>query len=101
MKSLEVPVLVVGAGPVGLGVALDLGWRGVGCLVVDREPDRLSAINLHPRAAAVTPRSMEFCRRWGVAEAVRESGFPKDLTPNIVFCTSLQGPTVLVQRFDA
>ena len=101
MKSIEVAVLVVGAGPVGLATALDLGWRGIGCMVIDREADRAGAINLHPRAAAVSPRSMEFCRRWGVADAVRNSRFPKDHTPNIVFCADLQGPTVLVQSFEA
>lgn len=101
MKSLRVPVLVVGAGPVGLALGLDLGWRGIGCLVIDREADRDTAISLHPRAAAVTPRSMEFLRRWGVADAVENSGFPKDFTPNIVYCTDIPGHTILVQRFDA
>lgn len=101
MKTIQVPVLVVGAGSVGLAVGLDLGWRGIGCLVIDQEADRESAINLHPRAAAVTPRSMEFCRRWGVGEAVEDSGFPKDFTPNIVYCTDMQGPTILVQPFSA
>jgi 2-polyprenyl-6-methoxyphenol hydroxylase-like FAD-dependent oxidoreductase len=101
VKSLNVPVLIVGAGPVGLGTALDLGWRGIRCLVIDREADREKAINVHPRAAAVTPRSMEFCRRWGVGDAVHNSGFPKDFTPNIVYCTDMQGPTIVVQHFDS
>ena len=29
-------VLVVGAGPVGLSLAIELGHRGIGCLVVER-----------------------------------------------------------------
>lgn len=101
MKSLQVPVLIVGAGPVGLAMGLDLGWRGIGCLVIDREADRDNTISLHPRAAAVTPRTMEFLRRWGVADAVENSGFPRDFTPNIVYCTDMLGPTILVQHFDA
>ena len=100
-RRIDIPVLVVGAGPVGLGVGLELGWRGIDCLLIEREAHRETAINLHPRAAAVTPRTMEFCRRWGVARAVHDSGFPKDLPNNIVYCTDLQGPTVLVQEFPA
>jgi 2-polyprenyl-6-methoxyphenol hydroxylase-like FAD-dependent oxidoreductase len=101
LESITIPVLIVGAGPVGLATALDLGWRGIECLIIDQVPDREAAINAHPRAAAVTPRTMEFCRRWNVAHDVHESGFPKDLTPNIVYCTSLDGPTITVQRFES
>jgi len=98
---IDVPVLVIGAGPIGLGMALDLGWRGIGCLVVEREADRSAAINAHPRAAAITPRTMEFLRRWGVSQNVYHSGFPLDLDMNIVYCIDMQGPLVHVQHFDA
>ena len=101
MRSIRVPVLIVGAGPVGLAMALDLGWRGIGCLVIDRESDQAAAINVHPRAAAVTPRTMEMCRRWGVAEAVRATGFPRDYRPNVVYCTTLTGHSLFVQQFES
>ena len=101
MRTIKVPVLIIGAGPVGLGTALELGWRGITCLVVERESDQQAAINVHPRAAAVTPRTMEFCRRWGLAEAVRGAGFPRDYTPNVVYCTTLTGHTLFTQRFDS
>lgn len=99
MRTIPVPVLIVGAGPVGLATALDLGWRGISCLILDQEPDQHASIDVHPRAAAITPRTMEFCRRWGVAGQVRDSGFPRDYTPNIVYCTSLTGHELLTQRF--
>lgn len=101
MKMLEIPVLVVGAGPVGLAMALELGYRGIDCLIIDKERDQSSPIHLHPRAAAITPRSMEFCRRWGIAEDIANSGFPRDWDMNIVYCTDMQGPTVTVQKFPA
>jgi len=99
MRTIKVSVFIVGAGPVGLATALDLGWRGIDCLVIDQEPEQEAAINVHPRAAAVTPRTMEFCRRWGVAEAVRAAGFPRDYPPNVVYCTGLQGHLVFRQQF--
>jgi 2-polyprenyl-6-methoxyphenol hydroxylase-like FAD-dependent oxidoreductase len=97
-RRIDVPVLIVGAGPVGLGLALDLGGRKIPCLVIEKLADLQAGIKINPRAAAVTPRSMEFCRRWGVAEHVRECGFPKDFPFNIVYCTSLDGYTLSIHE---
>ncbi len=83
----DVPVLIVGGGPVGLALAADLGWRGIECLVVEQGDGRI----YHPRANTVNSRSMEFCRRWGIAEKVRNSGAPPDFPLDIVYVTSLQG----------
>ena len=83
----EIPVLIVGGGPVGLGLAADLGWRGVDCLLVEQGDGTI----YHPRANTVNSRTMEFCRRWGIAQEVRESGAPPDFPPTIVYATSLTG----------
>jgi 2-polyprenyl-6-methoxyphenol hydroxylase-like FAD-dependent oxidoreductase len=82
-----VPVLIVGAGPVGLALAAELGWRGVACLVVE-QGDRSNEI---PRTNAVGVRTMEFCRRWGIADRVREAGFPPDYPHDFVYVTSITG----------
>ncbi len=89
METVETEVLVVGAGPVGLQVALDLGWRGVECIVLE-QGDR-SNYTVHPRAAAIGPRTMEFCRRWGFVQEVVDCGFPRDYELSVVYCTSLSG----------
>ena len=36
MTTSEVPVLIVGGGPVGLALAAELGWRGVKCFLVEQ-----------------------------------------------------------------
>jgi 2-polyprenyl-6-methoxyphenol hydroxylase-like FAD-dependent oxidoreductase len=85
--TAEIPILIVGAGPVGLALAADLGLRGVACLVIEQgegPPD-------HPRASALNARSMEFMRRFGVAEAVRAASAPEDFPHTALYCTSLTG----------
>ncbi len=78
-------VLVVGAGPVGMALAIELARREVDCLVVDRADGN----NQHPRANVVSPRSMEHFRRWGIAEAVLDAGLPRDYPTNVIFTTRL------------
>ncbi len=85
--SDQIPVLIVGGGPVGLGLAADLGWRGIRCLMIDQGDGTVD----HPRANTVNSRTMEFCRRWGIAQAVKDSGAPPDFPPTIVYATSLPG----------
>ena len=74
MATLETPILIVGAGPVGLALAADLGGRGVPCLVVEQGEGPAD----HPRASVLNARSMEFMRRFGVADAIRRAGAPDD-----------------------
>ncbi len=85
----EIDVLVVGGGPVGLALALELGLRGVRTLVVDQR-DRAGA---QPRAKTTNVRSMTHMRRWGIAEALRDAAtLPRDYPTDIVFATSMFGP---------
>ena len=83
----SVPVLIVGGGPVGLGLAIELGLRGVRCLLVEQGDGTIE----HPRANAENSRTMELCRRWGVAELVRAEGTPADFSHTVLYVTAMAG----------
>lgn len=87
MPSRHVPVLIVGGGPVGLALAGDLGWRGIGCELVEQSDGAITT----PKMNEVNTRTMEFCRRWGIAEQVMNCPFPGDWPLDVVFVTSLAG----------
>lgn len=85
--DFDVPVLIVGAGPVGLAVAGDLGWRGVSCIAIDQSDGCI----LQPRMDLVSIRTMEFCRRWGLSDAVKHCPYPQDYGQDNIFVTSVTG----------
>jgi 2-polyprenyl-6-methoxyphenol hydroxylase-like FAD-dependent oxidoreductase len=77
------PVLIVGAGPCGLGLAIELGWRGVECLVVEQADETIA----FPTANLVSTRTMELLRRWGIADQARHDGFPPDYPNTYLYLT--------------
>ncbi len=81
------PVLIVGGGSVGLALAAELGRYRVRCLLVEQTDGAID----HPRASAINSRTMEFCRRWGIADKVREVGTPPDFPHTALYVTSLTG----------
>src|SRR5690606_20601792 len=88
VASLETSVLIVGAGPVGLSLAIDLGSKGIDCIIVDQQH---SVDVVLPRASGLSSRTMEIFRRWGIVDKVASAGFPQDYALDIVYCTSLCG----------
>jgi putative polyketide hydroxylase len=66
-RTRQVPVVIVGAGPAGLVAAVTLARNGIGSLLVERNPG-LSPL---PRATAVSTRTMELLRSWGLEDEVR------------------------------
>jgi putative polyketide hydroxylase len=71
-QRVDVPVLIVGAGPVGLSMGLLLGRFGIPALIVERN----STTTDHPKARGCFARTMEIFRIWGVDLAIRGRGLP-------------------------
>ena len=87
MTVEHTPVLIVGGGPVGLSLACELGWRGIGCVLVERRDGSIG----HPKMNQVGVRTMEFCRRWGIAQTVREQSIDEDFPRNYHYATAVNG----------
>lgn len=85
------PVIILGAGPVGLALAADLGWRGVRCLVLEQTDGAIP----QPKMLTVGSRTMEYCRRWGIAQTVRAAAIPADYPRVTLYATSLRGKAVM------
>ena len=88
MSTSATPVLIIGAGPVGLATAIELGQRGTACILCERN-DR---VGYAPRAKTTNVRTREHLRRWGIADRLAAaSPFGVDYPSNIVFATRLSG----------
>jgi 2-polyprenyl-6-methoxyphenol hydroxylase-like FAD-dependent oxidoreductase len=93
----DIPVLIVGGGPVGLALALELGWLGVGGLLVEQTDGTVT----DARLVNLNMRTMEFCRRWGIADEVRNRGFDANFPHDQIYVTSLTGHLLAHQRFPS
>ncbi|KAG9446658.1 hypothetical protein H6P81_012786 [Aristolochia fimbriata] len=83
------PVLIVGAGPVGLLLSILLTKLGIKCAVLEKN----ASFSQHPQAHFINNRSMEiFCKVDGLAEEIQRLQPPVDLWRKFVYCTSLTGP---------
>ncbi len=84
---LHTDVLIAGGGPCGLMLALELGKRGIPCLLVETKPG--TAFN--PQANATQARTMEHFRRHGFADEIRAQGLPADHPTDIAYFTRYCG----------
>ena len=91
-RTIETRVLIVGGGPVGMTLALDLAWRGIDVVVAERHP-----ANAPPnvKCGQISARSMEVFRRLGLADKLRGAGLPADYPNDIVSATSVRLSLVL------
>ncbi|WP_322028572.1 FAD-dependent monooxygenase [Paraburkholderia sp. J76] len=88
-------VVIVGAGPTGLALAIELGSRGIPCVVVERN-DR---VGYAPRAKTTNVRTREHLRRWGIADKLAAvSPLGLDYPSHVLFVTRLAGP--LLAKFE-
>ncbi len=82
-ESQRTRVLIGGGGPAGLITAIELGRRGIPCLLVEDDPGPPQ----FPKANATTSRSMEHYRRLGFAAEIRALGMPADYPQDITYFT--------------
>lgn len=87
MSTSRTPVLIVGAGPVGLSAAFVLGRFGIDSVIVEQ----YTGINPHPRAHVVNARSMELFRNWGINDKVAADALPQEWLTRIIWTTTVAG----------
>src|SRR5437588_494160 len=87
LAPVRVPVLIVGGGPIGLALAADLGRRGINVRLIEQGPEQAGSAKM----IVVSVRTMELCRHLGIADQVRNWGFPLEQPLDSVFCTHLNG----------
>lgn len=89
MRTVDTPVLIVGAGPVGLMSALLLARQGVRCRIIERRPGPQRA----PAAHVVNARTLEICRAAGVdMDALAAVSKPPHDAGFVRWVTTLSGP---------
>lgn len=81
------PILIVGGGMVGLSLAVDLGSRGVDCILLNDDPTEAT----HPQGNSLNSRTMEHYRRFGLADRVRAAGLPPEYPTDVVYITRFAG----------
>ena len=84
---LEVPVLIVGGGPVGLSASILLSRIGIKSHLVERHVSTA----FHPKARNINMRTMEIFRQCGVEDTVRAAGLPIERTGFLIWAESLAG----------
>jgi 2-polyprenyl-6-methoxyphenol hydroxylase-like FAD-dependent oxidoreductase len=88
---MDTQVLIAGAGPTGLTLAVDLGRRGVRCILIEQK----DAPQFLPKMERCNARTMEIYRRLGLAEKIRAAGLPRDCPMDVFIVLSLTEPPLL------
>jgi 2-polyprenyl-6-methoxyphenol hydroxylase-like FAD-dependent oxidoreductase len=84
----DTQVLIVGAGPVGLTLAVDLGKRGIKCTLIEQK----DAPAFLPKMERCNARTMELYRRMGIAQRVRAAGLPRTCPMDVFIVLSMVEP---------
>lgn len=85
METMQTEIAIVGGGPAGLMLAIELGCRDVPCVLLEEDADPPA----FPKANATSARTMEHYRRRGFSDEVRALGLPPDYPQDVVYCTQL------------
>jgi 2,4-dichlorophenol 6-monooxygenase len=90
-STVEVPVLIVGAGPAGLALSAALSRYGVGHLLVERHRGTAHT----PRAHIINQRTVEILRHLGISDRFHSVATPQQLMANNLWVTTLSGLEVV------
>ena len=93
----DTDVLVVGAGPTGLTLALALGQKGVRCTLIEQK----EAPQFLPKMERCNARSMEIYRRMGLTEMIRAAGLPADVPMDVFIVFSLVEPPLVHHSYPS
>ena len=90
-EPIDTEVLIAGAGPVGLVLAIELGQKGVRCTLVERKP----APQFLPKMERCNARTMEIFRRMGIVERVRAAGLRADVPMDVYIIQAMNRPPLV------
>ena len=82
-QATDTGVIIIGGGPCGLMLAIELGRREVPVILFDQNP----STSTDPKGNAIQARTMEHFRRLGIADVIRTKGLPRDFPTDIVYFT--------------
>ncbi len=88
---MDTDVLIVGAGPVGLTLAFDLGRRGIRTTIIETKAEPAFL----PKMERCNARTMEIFRRLGIVDDVRKAGLREDVPMDVFVVLSLDRPPLL------
>ena len=88
---MNTEVLVVGAGPVGLTLAIELGHRGVACILIEKK----AAPEFLPKMERCNARTMEIFRRMGLADRIRAAGLDRLVPMDVYVALVMNEPPLL------
>src|SRR5258708_25301059 len=90
-QPLDTQVLIAGAGPVGLTLAVALGRRGISCTLIEQK----DAPQFLPKMERCNARTMEIYRRLGLADRIRAAGLPAGVPMDVFVVLSMVEPPLL------
>lgn len=89
ISALTPQVIIVGGGPVGVLLAIELGRQQIDTLIIEKH---VAPQKLVPKAQSLNPRTMEYFRKLGLATPLRQASLvPKDYPLNNSWCSALNG----------
>ncbi|SDW74662.1 FAD-dependent monooxygenase [Roseicitreum antarcticum] len=94
---MDTQVLIVGAGPVGLTLAVDLGMQGIKCILLEKK----DAPEFLPKMERCNARTMEMFRRIGLSQQIRDAGLDGDVPMDVFVVTKMTEAPLLTLKYPS